>query len=83
MTDTSYDDPLRPHVFDDDIQEYDNRLPNWWLWSWYIFIILFHFRKLSQPIAGFLEFVRHLFRGRPAPIRIRFPLAPAGLRGGG
>ena len=31
---------LRDHVYDG-IQEYDQKLPNWWLWSFYIAIILF------------------------------------------
>ena len=40
MTDhkQSSDENLRPHVYDG-IQEYDNRLPNWWLWTFYLAVI--------------------------------------------
>src|SRR5581483_1064346 len=33
--DAPLDDALRPHVYAGDIQEYDKRLPNWWLWTLY------------------------------------------------
>jgi cytochrome c oxidase cbb3-type subunit 3 len=35
---TSPEDSVRPHIFDG-IQEYDKRLPNWWLYTLYITIV--------------------------------------------
>ncbi|MFO7723968.1 MAG: cbb3-type cytochrome c oxidase N-terminal domain-containing protein [Oceanipulchritudo sp.] len=37
-TDKPRDENLRPHVYDG-IEEYDNRLPNWWLWTFYLAVI--------------------------------------------
>jgi cytochrome c oxidase cbb3-type subunit 3 len=49
-----FDDDLRPHCYDG-IQEYDKRLPNWWLWTFYGAIIfsigywsLFHHWHISK-----------------------------------
>lgn len=37
LAENSSEDPIRPHVFDG-IQEYDKRLPNWWLNTLYLTI---------------------------------------------
>jgi len=45
---------LRPHVYDG-IQEYDQRLPNWWLWTLYIFIIFYGLFWLVYYQTGALK----------------------------
>lgn len=37
-SDKPRDENLRPHIYDG-IEEYDNRLPNWWLWTFYLAVI--------------------------------------------
>lgn len=51
-TDSPEDQNLRPHVYDG-IQEYDNRLPNWWLWTFYgavIFSVIYWFSWYDADI---------------------------------
>lgn len=46
------DDKLRPHIYDG-IQEYDNPMPNWWLWTFYgavIFSVLYWFSWYDADI---------------------------------
>ena len=45
MSDKSPEDPIRPHTYDG-IQEYDKRLPNWWLatlWGAVAFSVVYWF----------------------------------------
>ena len=49
------DEPIRPHSFDG-IQEYDKRLPNWWLLTFYgaiVFAVVywFYFKHSGVPMA--------------------------------
>lgn len=44
---------LRDHVYDG-IQEYDQRLPNWWLWSFYLAIIFTFIYWLSWFQSAYL-----------------------------
>jgi cytochrome c oxidase cbb3-type subunit 3 len=50
-----HDEPVRPHSYDG-IQEYDKRLPNWWLLTFYgaiVFAVVywFYFKHSGVPIA--------------------------------
>ena len=47
-------DKLRPHVYDG-IQEFDNRLPNWWLWTFYGAVILTVIYWFSFSDANIME----------------------------
>ena len=38
MKNEPHEDPVKEHTFDG-IQEYDKKLPNWWLWTLYLAII--------------------------------------------
>ncbi len=49
--DSGYADELRDHQFDG-IQEFDNRLPNWWLWTFYGACIFSLFYWLHFHVLG-------------------------------
>jgi cytochrome c oxidase cbb3-type subunit 3 len=50
MTDVTQD-RVRDHGFDD-IQEFDNRLPNWWLWTFYGAVIFSFFYWFHYQVLG-------------------------------
>lgn len=56
--DADQKDPLRPHEFDG-IQEYDNQLPRWWLYMFYISIAFaagyFYWYQLSGKGSGLVK----------------------------
>jgi cytochrome c oxidase cbb3-type subunit 3 len=59
------EDPIRPHVFDG-IQEYDKRLPNWWLYTLYLTIAFW------VAYWGYYEWLRF---GKDGPQEIAVAMA--------
>jgi cytochrome c oxidase cbb3-type subunit 3 len=67
---------LREHAFDD-IQEFDNRLPNWWLWTFYgacIFSVFYwiHYHTLE---TGDLPVEAYAIEQRAAAARLEAEMA--------
>lgn len=65
-TPESNDDAVRPHVFDG-IQEYDKRMPNWWLLTFYGAIVFwlgywFYYHQIRQGTADIAELQAELTR---------------------
>ena len=48
---TSGGEQVREHAFDG-IEELDNRLPNWWLWSFYLAVIFSFFYWVHYHVLG-------------------------------
>lgn len=62
------DNKLRPHVYDG-IQEYDNRLPNWWLWTLYLAIIFSVVYWFSWYNADVMESDQELIEAQMAKVQ--------------
>jgi cytochrome c oxidase cbb3-type subunit 3 len=54
-------DPLREHEFDG-IHEFDNRLPNWWLWTFYLACIFSLFYWLHFHVIGSGDLPREAYQ---------------------
>src|ERR1041384_4775837 len=59
------EDPIRPHAYDG-IQEYDKRLPNWWLYTLYITVVFW---------VGYWAYYEWLHVGLSGPQRVEKALA--------
>ena len=68
--------PTRSHTFDG-IQEFDNRLPNWWLWSFYLACIFSVFYWIAYHTLGIADLPgeAYLEEQRQAAARLEAELA--------
>jgi cytochrome c oxidase cbb3-type subunit III len=62
---TPPEDPVRPHTYDG-IQEYDKRLPNWWLMTLYVSIVFW---------LGYWSYYEWVHVGPTGPQRVETALA--------
>ena len=71
-------DRLRPHGFDG-IQEYDNRLPNWWLWTFYGACLFAVFYWMHYQVIGSGALPRREYRAEMEAAEAQLAARMAGM----